>query len=157
MNRYDDYSVSDEYYFDERRAPSRKRKRKKKRRIGCFVFLIILIAFFTTAAITNPTPYESEKIIKGTVLEYAEKYALKKAESGGVLMQAGVAMGMKLAPKLWDHAVKTEVQDYVFFSTFKADLDFKGINKNLLSGVIVFGYMIPLKSGIKDDLKELKY
>lgn len=152
MYRYD-YDPGPEFYYEERRPRPRKKRRKRKSGIGWFIFLILLIGLLAAAAITNPTETESKKIVKNTVLTYAEDYVVEKmVDYDGPLTEMALSLGKRLAPKVWDKAVETEVENYIIFTKFKANIGFQGYRKNLLSGIILFGQLIPLDS----DLKHLK-
>ena len=119
--------------------------------------LILILGLLVGAAVTNPTESESKEIVKSTVLTYAEKYVENQIEKSGIpLAGVGLSIGKKFAPKLWDKAVTTETEDYFIFTYFKSDINYMGINKNLLSGIIVFGQLIPLDSELKDDISTLK-
>lgn len=129
----------------------------KKSRTGLYIFLAVIFIILFTAIVTNPSQTQSKQLVKETVLSYVDDYIQKQsAQSNDFLVQAGAALGMTLAPSLWDYGVKTKVDNYVLFSKFSSDLNIMGMNTNVVSGIILFGQVIPLNSGLRDLKKSLR-
>lgn len=154
-DRYDDPYDDDEGYYYERRRDRRSYSRRRPRRgIGCGAWcLIIIVALLVIAAATNPSQNEARKMIKEQTLEYVDQAIKLKmqqsAENDGFAAIASM-VGMAIAPQLFDYAVDTKVNNFLFFSTFDMAVNIEaiGVNQKVISGIIVFGQMIPLESDL---------
>jgi len=136
-------------------------ERKKCR--GCSTPFILAIFMMTIviaiAAIKNPSQANANAHIKSYLVERISDYvALKTSEdteSSELSKGFGRLLINALAPSFIDAMVQIQTSDYVFFSTFEAKVENKGEHKKLMSGVILFGKIIPLSTDLdKDKLKE---
>lgn len=148
-----DYDYDD--YYDRRdRYPYERRRRG----MGCGAwFLIIVVAVLVIAAITNPSQSEARRLIKDTTLEYTDAYIREKAEqeADGALGAFASMLGRAIAPQVYDYAIDTRIDNFIFFSKFDMSvrMEMIGINQKVVSGIIVFGQVIPLETNVPDFKK----
>lgn len=146
----------EERRFDDppRRKPKATRTSRKKRRTGRIIVLVAIAAVLILAAVKNPSKTEAKAEIKNTLVEYANEKMLEHiTDTDAPVAQVGSALGLMLAPTLLDYVVQTDVSDYIFFSTFRATVPVPE-KQNLVSGIIVFGKVIPLKSDFREEMLE---
>lgn len=118
---------------------------------GKSVFILILVAVLILAAIKNPSESEARKLIKDTAMEYINKKARQSiSQEDNKWEEMGSLLGMALASTLYDYVIQTDVDDYIFLSSFSATATLEGETTNLASGIILFGKLIPLKSDLED-------
>lgn len=67
--------------------------------------------------------------------------------------QFGAFLGMTFAPQIVDHFSDIKVKDYILFSTFDCTTEVEDIDKTIVSGIIVFGKIIPMKTDL--DLEKI--
>lgn len=123
---------------------------ERQRRSGCSVPFIIVMAAFTViliiAAIKNPSESQGKTLIKSYFVERLEDYLLQDlsddTNSDVFINYLGKTIIDTFAPSMIDGAVKIKGVNYVFFTTF--DVKVKGSERNLVSGIILFGKVIPL-------------
>lgn len=104
------------------------------------------------AAIKNPSSTESSQMVKDKISALAtdkmiDKIGAEDSEKSGAFAST---MARMFAPTVIDKLLDVEVNDYVVFSTFKATASFGEESKNVASGLILFGNIIPLSSGLKE-------
>lgn len=110
------------------------------------IFLILILA-----AIKNPSKDESRNSIKTELHELLKEKMLEAAstsEDCDASQTASTLAGI-IAPALIEQLVKIEINDYIFFTTFNAHsiTSHSQPDKKLMSGVIVFGKLMPLNYG----------
>ena len=127
---------------------------KKRRGIGKYIFLLIVLALVFLAALKNPSRAEAKEEVNSLILEKLDAYVDRQvAETDNSLVEFGSSLAKLLAPTLVDNIVQTEVTNYFLFSTFESHLSVKMVeDKKIVSGVIVFGQVIPLDSDLKDGM-----
>lgn len=108
------------------------------------------------AAIKNPSTTESKQMIKEAAIEKINEKARAEMsdENTDGIEQFGNFLAMILAPSFYDKIVAVDVNDYIVCSSFKAKISFDGQEKNLVSGIILFGNIIPFSSDLKDNSKD---
>lgn len=121
--------------------------------MGKFIFGSIIIATLFLAALKNPSRTEAKDEIQTMIVDGIMDKMRKEItdESDNVWEQIGSGISMFFASTIIDNMVETEVSDYVFFSTFDTSVTVDEKKRTLVGGIIVFGKVIPLKSGIKED------
>ena len=130
-------------------------KTPRKNRTGVLVFILIILAVFIVAAVKNPSEAEGNKMVKDYIVEkvnYVLKSEINNEENDG-LKQFGAFLGMAFSSQIIDYVSDIEVSDYILFSTFDCTMEVEEKNRTIVSGVIVFGKIIPLKTDL--DLKKL--
>lgn len=112
-----------------------------------FAMYIFWIAFFLVAIISNPSPSEAKHEINSVILEKFNEHMRKEMrdEENDSWKQMGAGFAMLLAPALIDKLVQTEVSDCILFSTFNASVPHNNQSVTMVSGIIVFGKIIPLR------------
>lgn len=120
---------------------------KKSKGFTKFIILGTMSVILIIAAIKNPSVTESKQLIKDAAIEKINGKLSSNVLSG--TQQFASMLGMFLAPTLLDKFVTIDVNDYVVFSTFKATIVVIEEHKNLASGIIVFGNVVPLSSDIE--------
>lgn len=123
-------------------------KTPRKNRTGVLVFILILLAVFVVAAVKNPSEAEGKKMVKDYIVEkvnYVLKSEMNNEENDG-FNQFGAFLGMTFAPQIVDLVSDIKVKDYILFSTFDCTTELEVTDKTIVSGVIVFGKIIPMKT-----------
>lgn len=117
------------------------------------VFLIIIAFVLILAAIKNPSEKEAKESIKAEATELINRKITEESKNNDMegLGKLGVALSNILAPTIMDHALDITVTDYIFCSSFSVTMDTPGSKKNLASGIILFGKIIPLSSDLKEE------
>ncbi len=125
----------------------------KKVGTGKLIFGLVIIAVLFLAALKNPSRTEAKAEIKAMIMEKVSEKMRQEVtqEDDNAWQQIGSGLAMLFAPAIIDNMVQTEISDYVFLSTFDANVTINEEKRTLLAGVIVFGKVIPLKSDIKKD------
>ena len=123
------------------------------------ITIFILTIVFAVAAIKNPSQTESRNQIKLFLVErlnaYEAKKTLEDADSDNSEKVFGRFIMSAFASTLIDTMVQIKTSDYLFFSSFEAKLKNEGEHKKIVSGVIVFGKILPLSTDFDaDKLKE---
>lgn len=108
--------------------------------------LIMVLLLF--AILQNPSRAEAKAEIKTMILNHvSDKIHSKVAENDDdPLKQAGMELSMLFAPAIIDSWVNIDVTNFIAFSTFNAYTTDKGNERTIISGVILFGKVIPLNS-----------
>jgi hypothetical protein len=127
--------------------------KEKKNGFTKYVFGIIVIAVIF-AVIKNPSVTESKQQIKDAAIsQINKKFGKNIADDKEVL---GSVIGMFMVPTLFDKFVSIDVTDYVLFSSFKATLNYDDKKRNLSSGIILFGNIIPFSSDINENVSDFE-
>ena len=123
-----------------------------------WIITFIIIAFFVVAAIKNPSASETKTLIKDTLIEKINERMgaeIRNGDNDGAT-QFGAFLGMTLAPYLLDYFTNIHVNNYVIFSTFDCTAKFGEEMQSIVSGIVVFGKVVPLKSDLNKDTLESK-
>jgi len=129
----------------------------RKRRSGCLIFSILIIALFVVSAIKNPSESESKEIVKSYIVEKVNNKLRTEMtnDENDRMQQLGAFLGMAFASNLIDYMCETKVNDCIIFTTFDCTTKVDDSKKTIVSGIIFFGKIIPLKTDIKEEyLKE---
>lgn len=121
------------------------------------IFSFIVIAIIVVAAVKNPSATETKALIKDALVEtFNEKIEAKMmSDEDNGAKQLGAFLGMALAPHVLDYFTTIDVNDYVVFSTFDCRTKDEEESRTIVSGVVVFGKVIPLKSDLNTEGPEL--
>lgn len=148
QNKVDNpYTDSYSSYRNNNRRPKTKARKPKT---GCFISLLILLAIFIVAIVKNPSEPEGKNMVKDYIVEKVNdkfREEMQKEENDG-LKKFGAFLGMGLSSHLIDYAMETSVNDCFLFSTFNCKTKIEGKSKTIVSGIILFGKIIPLSSDI---------
>lgn len=119
------------------------------------IFLLIIGFVLVLAAVKNPSEREAKENIKAEATELINEKIAEESRKNDIegLGELGVALSNLLAPAIMEHALDIDVKDYIFCSSFAVTTKDFGEKKNIASGIIVFGKIIPLSSDFKDDKK----
>lgn len=115
------------------------------------VTLVILGAVAILAAIKNPSEQQSKEMVRTFLTDKVTdtvRSNMSEEKSDGVKLVANY-IASKLAPGLMESMIDVKATDYVVFSTFDARVEKAGIDKSVMSGIIVFGKLIPLSTDLK--------
>lgn len=127
----------------------------KSRKRGWFWMVsgVALVVVLFLAALKNPSKAEAKAELKSMIMDVvtAEMRQEVTNEDNDVWKQICSGLAMLFAPTIIDNMVQTEISDYIFFSTFDARVAVDEEMRTLVSGIILFGKVIPLKSDIKQD------
>lgn len=121
------------------------------------VGLMIFLAIFIISAIKNPSEKDGKEMVNQFIVERINdklRTDIDANKDDGFTVIGGY-IGMALIPKIVDYIIDTKVSDYVVLSTFKCTAETNDEPRNMLSGIIVFGKVIPLDSDLK-DMEEFK-
>lgn len=130
-------------------------KTPRKNHTGVLVFIFIILAIGIVAAVKNPSEIEGRKMIKDYIVEKVNqvlKSEMNNEENDG-FKQFGAFLEMTFAPQIVDHFSDIKVKDYILFSTFDCTTEVEDIDKTIVSGIIVFGKIIPMKTDL--DLEKI--
>lgn len=123
-----------------------------------FVVLLTIVAILVVAIIKNPSSTETKALIKDAIVEkvYERLDAELMYEDNSEYARFGSFMGKAIAPHILDYFANINVSDYIVFSTFVCTSKYDNVQtKNIVSGVVVFGKVIPLKSDLNSEALEL--
>ena len=142
------------YTFTESESEPKSRNRK----IWRLTFFILILSFFVLAAIKNPAKKESKIMVKDYIVEKINAKLREEMinEENDGLTQLGAFIGIGLTSKLIDYIAETSVNDYIIFSTFDCSTNMSDSTKTILSGIIVFGNIIPLHTDINPKKFNIK-
>lgn len=137
-------------------------ERPKKRKFGIVTIIIFTISIILLAALTNPSNTNAKteiiSLIKDKFIEKMREDVNNDDNSASKQFGASLMMTLfnldLLNLRAIDFYVNTDVSNYIFFSTFNTQVTIKEENKTLVSGVIIFGKVIPLKSDFKKEFLE---
>ena len=113
------------------------------------IFILALVAFLILAAVKNPSESEARQLVKNAAIEYINKEMRKEVNQDKNNWLYSL-LEMVLVPTAYDYMLQTDVDDYIFFSTFSISVTKEYGSKSLVSGIILFGKLIPLKSASKN-------
>ncbi len=127
----------------------------KKRRRHLIPFILI-VALFVASAIKNPSENEGKELVKGVIVEKVNNKLRSEMtnEDNNGFKQFGAFLGMTFASNIIDYVCEIQVNDYIVFSTFDCTTNIDGERKTIVSGVIFFGKLIPLKTDISKEAFE---
>lgn len=117
------------------------------------IFLVIIGFVLVLAAVRNPSEREAKESIKAEATKLINEKITEESKDNDIedLGKIGVALSNLLAPTIMDHALDIDVKDYIFCSSFAVTTKVSGEKKNIASGIILFGKIIPLSSDFKND------
>lgn len=120
------------------------------------MFIFIIFAVLLLAGFTNPSDSDAEEKIKSKILEVANKEMREKirVEEDNVWKQIGSGLAILFAPAIIDNLVQIDVSNFIIFSTFDAKIPFEDEQKTLVSGIIIFGKILPTGSDIEKRFLE---
>lgn len=138
------------------KTPYSNNPKRRKSSTTKIIAVVVFIAVFFLAALKNPSDAEAKAEIKTLFTEKVnEKMRQQIAdEENSAGKQIGSMLAMLVAPTFIDKWIQVDVSDYIFFSTFDANISINEEKKSIASGAIVFGKVIPLKSDIKKEYFE---
>lgn len=119
---------------------------------------ILIVALLTVAAVKNPTDTEAKEMANKFIVEKVDKFFVDKMndEDAGGFQQLAAFFGLSFSSKLVNSFVETKVNNYVVMSTFDSEVEMDNSKKTIMSGVIVFGKLIPLSTDLDlDDVSNL--
>lgn len=67
------------------------------------------------------------------------------------IKQLGIFLGITFASSVFDYISDVKVNDYVLFTTFDCTTEVTGSVKTIVSGIIVFGKIVPLKTDLDKE------
>lgn len=113
--------------------------------------LMMIIGFlFVLALVKNPSPIESQELIKLTAIQHINKYLERQSEeTNNGWEKFGFGLARLLAPTAYDAMVQTEIEDYVVYTKFSASFNL-GDEPRYVKGIILFGKVIPLETNIPE-------
>lgn len=141
--------MSEEFDYLEEEKPSRNFFNNNK-----LIVTIAIVAIVIIAAVKNPSKSEADAEIKSVILEKVNERVRHDIElpSGSEDAQMlGSAIINFLTTGLVDNCIETEVSNYLLFSTFDAKVFVGDYEESLVSGFIIFGYVIPTKIDMGKD------
>lgn len=144
---------SDDQIFEE--SIEIDNSRPQKRGIGKIIIAIAVIAILFLAALKNPSKTDAKAEVNGMITEkvmekiQGEMTNIDDEESIGSTL--GSALASLFIPSVIDKIVNIEVSDYIFFTTYDANISIMQEKKTIVSGVILFGKVIPLHTDIDTD------
>lgn len=141
--------MSEEFEYLEEEKPARNFFKNNK-----LIITIAIVAIVIIAAVKNPSKSEADAEIKSIILEKVNERARQDIElpSGSEDAQMlGSAIINFLTTGLVDNCIETEVSNYLLFSTFDAKVFVGDYEESLVSGFIIFGYVIPTKIDMGKD------
>lgn len=146
-SNYSTYST-----FTESESKTRNRK------IKSLIFFILILSVLVVAAIKNPSETESNIMVKDYIVQKVnEKFReeMTNEENDG-FKQFGAFLGMTFSSNLIDYVAETSVNNYIIFSTFDCYTNITDSPKTVLSGLIIFGKIIPLHTDIDPQKLNIK-
>lgn len=128
-----------------------KNLRSKKTGKSKVILLISIIAILLLAGFKNPSKMEAQTEIKAMITEHFQEImhheATDKNNSAGERL--GSILAVFIAPTFIDNFIQVDVSNYLILSTYDANILLTDGNISLVSGIIIFGTIIPLSSDIK--------
>lgn len=125
--------------------------KSKKTVIGKLILTLIFISVFLLAAIKNPNKTEAKAEIMTMLMEQINETI--KESSGSQSSKFGAYLTMAfMGNTLAEAFLNTEISDYIFFSTYDVKTNVHEEEKIIVSGIIIFGKILPLHSDL-DDFK----
>ncbi|MDE7368961.1 MAG: hypothetical protein K2N08_04195 [Muribaculaceae bacterium] len=119
------------------------------------IIFIVLAIIIAVAVIRNPSESESRKLINSFLVEkvkdYINVYLLSNPQLDFLQRSLGSLFVNEMAPKMIEAGTQTNVWNFYLFSAFKVEMDPAQEKKNLVSGIIFFGKIIPLSTDIDFD------
>ena len=121
--------------------------------IGKLIIWIGVIAFLLLAALKNPSETEAKAEINSMITEKFVDIMKEQAtdDNNTAWEPIGSGLAVLFAPTLIDNMVRTDISNYIFFSTFTSTVTFEEKKKTLVAGVIILGKVIPLETDLKND------
>lgn len=120
---------------------------------GCLIFIIVVTALLIVAAIKNPSEKESHEMVKDFVVEQLNTVLRDEMidDDNEGIKQLGIFLGITFASSVFDYISDVKVNDYVLFTTFDCTTEVTGSVKTIVSGIIVFGKIVPLKTDLDKE------
>ena len=146
---YESYSRDELYssYHEDNPASGRQKKGKSK-----LIVCIIIIAVLFLAALKNPSKSEAKDEIKDFLIEKFDEEMrnnILNDEEENTWEKIGSGIAMLFAPAIFDYVIDTDISNFIFFSTFSASVTYDEETKTVVSGIILFGNIIPLNSDFR--------
>lgn len=141
--RYSQYVESD--YRESQHGNNKK---------GCLLFFSIIFVILIVSVVKNPSEADSKKLIKNFIVEKVNDEMRNKITNDNnddVFKALGVFIGMSIAPYIIEGISQTTINDCVLFSTFDCTMEVEGSRKTIVSGIILFGKIIPLSSDLNPE------
>lgn len=113
--------------------------------------LLIVLAILVVAAIKNPSSAETRALINDVIVEKINEKmeAEMMKEDNDEITRIAAFLGKAFASPVLDYFTNINVSDYIIFSTFDCSSnDENSETKNIVSGIVIFGKVIPLKSDL---------
>lgn len=126
-----------------------------RKRFGFIMIVSMSIfIFFLLAVIKNPSKTDSYVQVRSYLVEEINdkvSYQIKSDETGSSSFFNCFERFLikNLAPNLIDSMFEIRTSDYILFSTFDVKMENNGENVSVVSGVIVFGKILPLSTDIE--------
>lgn len=116
-----------------------------KKKLLLFIAVILIIA-----AVKNPSRPNAIQMVKAYTIEKVNQKIYDNMNEGeeDSAAQVGQFFGSIFVSKIVEKVIDVDVTDYIILSSFR--ITAFG-NKNIASGVILFGNIIPLASDIKNE------
>ncbi len=143
-----EHNTQPEYIYAEAK-PRKKRK-------GFLISLLLIIILFAVSAIKNPSENVGKEIVKEFIVEKVNNKLRSEMinEDNDGFKQFAAFLGMAFTSNIIDYVCEIQVHDYIVFSTFDCTTDVEDERKTIVSGVIFFGKLIPLKTDIRKEALE---
>ena len=119
--------------IDEKRSVPRH-----KSRFGLIVWVVIVASILILAALKNPSNHEAKSEIKSLIKE-----KINESSADTDFMSS---LAMIFVQSMLDNWLQIKVSSYIFFSTFNVTVNAHEEKISILSGIIIFGEIIPLQS-----------
>lgn len=136
-------------------SPVSKTKNKNGKIVWMRVVLIIF-TFFVIAILKNPSAPKTKVLIKETLVEKINDKMSRELsnEDNTGFEKIGIFLSMSAVPHLLENFINISVSDYVIFSTFNCTAEDGDEIKTIVSGIVIFGKVIPLTSDLSKDTME---
>lgn len=126
---------------------------KKKRDTVSLVFLNAFVLLLFVAAIMNPSERSSRNMVKGFIVDKVNNYLRDEMtnEDNDGFERFGAFIGMAFASNIVDYACETKTNDYIILTTFNCTTYIDDSEKTIVSGIIIFGKIIPIKTDLNTE------
>lgn len=128
-----------------------------KKHLGWFLTLMLILTLLVVSAIKNPSESDSRDMVKNFIVEKvndALREQMTDKDSDGLTAFVSL-LGMAFMPNLLDYACEIKVTDYILLTTFDCTTPIAESENCIVSGVIIFGKIIPLHSDFGNHIDEL--
>lgn len=139
------YSMQDEEDPSDEYIPHEEARRYSKK----FIITAIILGILLFAGIKNPSQKESRMLVREYLSEQLKDRVAQNESTENESTSLGSLLVSTFAPAIIETMVRVETTDYILFTTFQSTLMFDEEQSNLLSGIILFGKVIPFSSDLK--------